>query len=157
MIIDTSKFKHNWTELGINPIAVFSKFPTAMFVGQFPLKTRDGFTDWAVDVFYEPNPRKDLGHGHYFALYVDDGKVMITGADHVETLEFTVIETEQYGFVFSRFQHDFRTFGDISIDGGWWLDSKDGFHSMRGRVLWGASFPKCFGVIIRDGRYISRT
>ena len=52
-----SLFMKNFTSTGVDVQAVLKMYSTAKYVGQFPLKTRgENFTDYHVDVFYEPKP-----------------------------------------------------------------------------------------------------
>lgn len=169
--LDSSKFTPNFDFI-VDIGQVLEKYPTASYVGQFPLKLKShtddtSFTDWYADVFYEPNPRKDLGHGHYFAFYVREGSLFVTGAEHVEDLVLSVFTDLKGDYIYSRYQHDFRSFtaavvGDpadyqqMSIDGGWWMKISDmpGKYGMIGRTLWDkGAFQAGKSVIVRDGNF----
>jgi hypothetical protein len=158
--LDQSKFLKYFTSSVINIEVVLKHYPTAKYVGQFPLRDNRGeFTDFHAEVFYEPNPKTELGHSNYFAVYPRDGVAYITGASHVEKLLLAVYEDKEGDLIYSRFQHDFRSFesktGKIMIDGGWWMPVTDtGMFSMAGRTLWdGDSFPRGKSVIIREGEF----
>lgn len=155
-----SLFTKNFTSTGIDVGAVLVKYHTAKYVGQFPLKGRDGFTDYHADVFYEPNPKRELGHSNYFAVYTQMRGVYITGAEHVEELMLSVYTDSEGDFIYSRYQHDFRSFktstGDVSIDGGWWMTvpEYEGYFGMCGRTLWDGSLcPRGMSVVVRDGEF----
>lgn len=159
------KLQHNlftkyFTSTGVDVHAVLVKYHTAKYVGQFPLRDiRGEFTDFHADVFYEPNPNKELGHSNYFAIYSRGDSAYITGAAHVEKLLLAVYEDKEGDLIYSRFQHDFRQFesktGKIMIDGGWWMPIEDSdMFSMNGRTLWdGGPFPIGKSVIVRDGEF----
>jgi hypothetical protein len=156
-----SLFTKNFTSTGVDVGAVLKKYNTAKYVGQFPLRdTRGEFTDYHADVFYEPNPNRELGHSNYFAIYIREGSVYITGADHVEKLILSVYTDSEGDLIYSRFQHDFRSFkteiGSVSIDGSWWVSiAEDVDHfQMMGRTLWdGGSCPMGMAVVVRDGEF----
>lgn len=136
--MDKEKFAARFTNLGINVDDVLGKYPTAKYVGQFPLRSKSGeFTDFAADVFYEPNPNLELGHSKYFSVYRTSDGAYITKADHVETLLLSVYTDKDGNFIYSRFQHDFRAFDDNHVDGGWWCNSTEmpGMKEMHGRFL----------------------
>lgn len=156
-----SLFTKNFTSTGIGVGAVLKKYNTAQYVGQFPLKTRDGnFTDFHAEVFYEPNPNRELGHSNYFAIYSQMGGVYIIGAEHVEKLVLSVYTDSEGDLIYSRYQHDFRSFksstGEISIDGGYWVPiaEYEGHYQMIGRTLWDAGpCPRGLSVVVRDGEF----
>ena len=54
--LDQSKFLKNFTSTGIDVPTVSMVYKTSRYVGQFPLMTKSGFSEFHVDVFYEPNP-----------------------------------------------------------------------------------------------------
>lgn len=159
--LDKSKFQKNFTSTGIRVNEVLLRYPNAKYVGQFPLRdTRGEFTDFHTEVFYEPNPKVELGHSHYFAIYVRGDSVYITGAAHVEKLILSVYTDSEGDLIYSRFQHDFRSFkteiGSVSIDGSWWVSIAEGVDhfQMMGRTLWdGGSCPMGMAVVVRDGEF----
>ena len=157
--LDQSKFLKHFTQY-VKIDGVLEKYPTAKYVGQFPLKQKSWtnevkFTDWCVDVFYEPNPKVELGHGHYFAVYPSIGHRYITGAEHVEQLMLNVYTDSNGDYIYSRYQHDFRSFDEVSIDGGWWIGvNGTDYHSMIGRTLWKeGSCPNGMSVVVKDGEF----
>ena len=71
----------------------------------------------AADIFYRETPHPEFGN-RYFGLYLDpESKVMITNADKIEDFSFEMIEVDGQ-WHYSQHRHDFRTVGDVSIDGG---------------------------------------
>ena len=148
--------KPHFTSTGINVDVVLKHYPTFQYVGQFALKTRTDHTDFPVDVFYEPNPDVEQGHSHYVAVYVNDGKAMITNAVSVTDMVFTGSYTDDDTIIYPRFQHDFRYFnGDRNFcDGGWWLKSQEpeshGCWSMQTR--WGGASNKLLTLRVIDGK-----
>ena len=159
--LEQTLFLEHFTPTRIRVGEVRKRYPTAKYVGQFPLQARDGnFTDFHADVFYEPNPKTELGHSNYFAVYVRDDRAYITNAKHVETLMLSVFEDRDGNYIYARFQHDFRSFktadDNIGIDGGWWMPVADGegMYCMIGRTLWGGDhLPMSKFVIVRDGEF----
>jgi len=80
----------------------------AKYVGQFCLKTRGGaWADAEVSVFYTSAPSKPE-YSNYFALFVQDGKVMISDARDVTEGTFTGVVADNGDIVYSRYLHDFR-------------------------------------------------
>ena len=158
--LDQSKFLKYFTSTGIDVPTVSMVYKTSRYVGQFPLMTKSGFSEFHVDVFYEPNPDRDLGHSYYFAIYQRVGGVYIIGAEHIEKLILSVYTDSEGYLIYSRFQHDFRSFktstGDVSIDGGWWMPvpGYEGYSGMCGRTLWdGGLCPRGKTVVVRDGEF----
>lgn len=75
----------------------------------------------AADIFYRETAHPVFGN-RYFGLYVNPyhnggTQVMITNADGIEGLDFTMIDIDGE-LHYSQHRHDFRTVGDVSIDGG---------------------------------------
>lgn len=156
MQMNKEKFLKRFTNLGISVDAVIKKFPTSRYVGQFPLKARGGdMTDFAADVFYEPNPDVELGHSNYFAVYRTADGAFITNASHVETLILLVYADSDGDFIYARYQHDFRPFDDNYVDGGAWLDvpGAPGMKSMMGRLLGNVEPESQFSVVVKDGEF----
>lgn len=73
---------------------------------------------YAVDVFYRGTPHPEFGN-YYFGLYRSQitDHLMITNADNIENLDFDMVEVNDQ-LHYSQHRHDFRSVGDISIDGG---------------------------------------
>lgn len=94
---------------------------SATFVGDFSIKTKIGWTNFPIAVFYQPNPKIELGHSYYFGMYIDDyGRLMITNAESTFSQPIVGITADDGQIIFSRFRHDFvrSNDGSVSIDGG---------------------------------------
>ena len=97
----------------------------------------------ATDVFYRETPHPEFGN-RYFALYMNgENQVMITNADCIEDLEFTMVEVDGE-LHYSQHRHDFRTIGDISIDGG----------RAYNRILFNGERPKRNSLKVKDGKFV---
>lgn len=71
----------------------------------------------AADIFYRNTPHPEFGN-KYFGIYTSvDGETMITNADNIENLTFSMI-LKKGKYHYSQHRHDFRNIGDVSIDGG---------------------------------------
>lgn len=91
------------------------------YIGDFCLKTKDnGWSEVPAAVFYQPNPKLDLGHTHWFALLIENGQLFITNAESVFSEPFSAMIADNGEVIFSRYRHDFHTSEDesVSIDGG---------------------------------------
>jgi hypothetical protein len=74
-------------------------------------------SEWAGDIFYRGTPHPEFGN-RYFMLYDHfEVGVIITSADTIENVEFTMVEGPQ-GWEYSQHRHDFRSVGNVAIDGG---------------------------------------
>lgn len=94
----------------------------AIFVGDFCVKTKDGsWSEIPIAIFYQPNPNFELGHTHYFGLFVvHDNQIAITKGDSAFEEPITGIIADDGEVIFSRYRHDFVRSHDQSvfIDGG---------------------------------------
>ena len=71
----------------------------------------------AADIFFRETPHPEFGN-RYFGLYQDaQGRLMITAADRIEDLQFDMVEVDGE-LHYSQHRHDFRSVGDVAIDGG---------------------------------------
>ena len=71
----------------------------------------------AADIFYRETPHPEFGN-RYFGLFQNiDGQLMITGTDGIEGLEFNMVDVDGE-LHYSQHRHDYRTVGDVAIDGG---------------------------------------
>lgn len=72
---------------------------------------------YAADIFYRETPHPEFDN-HYFGLYYNhENQIMITNVDMIETLEFGMVEGAN-GWEYSQHRHDYRSVGDVTIDGG---------------------------------------
>lgn len=100
--------------------AVEEKY-NASFVGYFSIKDKDGkYTDSPVEVYYQPNPKTELGHTNYFGLFQRDGTTFICNAASAFEEPISGIKAENGNIIFSGHNHDYRRSSDNSVfvDGG---------------------------------------
>lgn len=92
----------------------------ANWVGQMPLRTKDGqWSDSPADVYWQKIP-PILGYSQYFALFINQGVLYITsGAAAVEGTFYAVV-ADDGEVIYSRCRHDYResSDGSVTIDGG---------------------------------------
>lgn len=79
---------------------------------------RGGWNERPVDVFYQPNPNVELGHKHYFGMFVRDDTAFICDASSAFEEPMTGVVCEDGEVLVSRYRHDYRTKGDRMVDGG---------------------------------------
>lgn len=74
----------------------------------------------AADIFYRETPHPSFGN-RYFGLYRNPhseySDIMITNADCIEDLDFTMIEVNGE-YHYSQHRHDYYSVGNFAIDGG---------------------------------------
>ena len=91
----------------------------ARYMGYWAKKTSNGnWTEQPVDVFYQPNPKTELGHTHYFGMFRHDGETMITAADSCFKDPITGVLGYNGEVFVSRYRHDSNGGADGFIDGG---------------------------------------
>jgi len=142
--------------VGINIHAVKEKYPDAVYVGQAPLKTKFGFSDSAGEIFYTATPDVSKGHSNYFGFFTRDGSVVVTDASHVESLRFSFVKQPDGRYIYARYRHDFRSFGDgCLVDGGSWIESydEDSTYCMCGRTSVNPGY-EMFQAKIIDGKFV---
>lgn len=92
----------------------------ATYVGQFCVPQKNGeWTDFAVAVFYQKNPKP--GHSHYFGIHKNaDGKAVIFNATDAVSGTFYGQVALSGEVIYSAFSHDYCESEDKSvvIDGG---------------------------------------
>ncbi len=74
----------------------------------------------AIDIFYRDTPHPKFGNC-YFGLYHNamSGKLTITNADRIESVEFGLIEDDDGNLHYSAHRHDYKMFDNGNmIDGG---------------------------------------
>jgi hypothetical protein len=75
------------------------------------------YAAYAEDIFYRETPHPEFGN-RYFGLYWSQhGNLMISNADTIETVTFGMIEVDGK-LHYSQHRHDYRSLGDVFIDGG---------------------------------------
>lgn len=89
------------------------------YLGAFALKNKEGqWTEEPFDCFFQPNPDYDAGHSHFFTVFQRlDMTVMIANAISAFEIPFTgLIENDR--FIYSRYRHEFVSYGSVFVDGG---------------------------------------
>lgn len=73
-----------------------------------------------IYVFYQQNPKTELGHTHYMGYFKNPITLesYVTDASSITEAKFNAIELWNGNFLVSRFRHDYRELGGIMIDGG---------------------------------------
>lgn len=82
------------------------------------LKTVDGWTTNPVYVFYQANPKKELGHSHYYGIFTEYGRTKIYDAGLMTGEKVCGLITPQRRFLYSAYSHDFVQEGPNFVDGG---------------------------------------
>jgi hypothetical protein len=88
----------------------------AKYVFESCLKTKDGgWCNMPVAIFYTDTPHPQ--GSNYFGLYrTNTGEVMITnGISATEPFKAIQVEDNIY---YSRYRHDYRSYGNFFVDGG---------------------------------------
>jgi hypothetical protein len=94
----------------------------------------------ACDVYYRDTPHPEFGN-KYFALYHVMGHgPHIVGADSIEDEVFAMVDNNGT-WEYSRFRHDYYTFGDSFVDGG------------RAYFRGNSS---CVDFVVRNGKFVKK-
>lgn len=100
------------------------------YIGDFCIKTKQGWSEEVAAIFYQPNPNFELGHTHYFGIlcqqphrglvYDEDYQVAIINGESAFSEPIDGIIADDGEVIYSRYRHDFVTSSDgsVSIDGG---------------------------------------
>lgn len=99
--------------------AVEKKY-NAKFVGDFCLKAKGGgWINQPFAIFWQETPPVE-GYSNYFALFVENDKVMITSGESAFSEPIVGIVADDGEVVFSRYRHDCRESkdGSVMMDGG---------------------------------------
>lgn len=87
----------------------------ATYVCETCVKSGNEWVNIPCAIFYTEKAHPE--GSHYFAMYHDmDGSLMITNGISATEPFFGIQVGEDV--VYSRYRHDFRTHGDVSVDGG---------------------------------------
>ncbi len=88
-------------------IELAEKQYNAKYMGGWCIKDKHGnWSELPVDVFYQPNPNRELGHSHYFGLFGRGNEIMITDAQSAFS-KVPLLGILEDGLVYvSRFRHD---------------------------------------------------
>jgi hypothetical protein len=93
---------------------------SAKYMGYWCTKRLNGesWNDNPVDVFYQPNPNRELGHSNYFGLFFQNDNLWITDAQSAFSDPITGIETDDGEVIVSRYRHNYVEKDKYMIDGG---------------------------------------
>lgn len=92
----------------------------ANWVGQMPLRLKNGeWSDMPADVYWQETPPVE-GYSNYFAIIHRGGKLYITGAASAVEGTFNAVVADNGEVIYSRCRHDYRSSkdGSVFIDGG---------------------------------------
>lgn len=91
----------------------------AKYIGDFCLKQSNGYTDFPVAIYYQPNPDIEKGHKEYFGLFLRDDRMYITDGTKAFLEPFIAVKDENNVYI-SCYRHHFNSNEDNSvfIDGG---------------------------------------
>lgn len=93
----------------------------AKYLGCWCIKdTRGNWSEMPVEVFYQPNPKTELGHSHYFGIFFDHIYKVWKICDAKSAFSEPIIGIVENDIIYvSRYRHDFvETPSGIAIDGG---------------------------------------
>lgn len=84
------------------------------YVGFYDIPNRDN-----VYVFYQENPKTELGHSHYMGVFFDlDNTPWVTNAKSITEAVYPAIQLKDGSFIVSRYRHNFVEKDGKFIDGG---------------------------------------
>lgn len=137
--INTPTDGYHFNEAQIKKI---EELKDAKYMGYWCTKRLDGsWNERPVDVFYQPNPNVELGHKHYFGMFVQNGSVWICDATTAFEEAIGGIITEDGEVLVSRFRHDY-----VTKEGGYMIDG--------GRDYLRSSLHPTICVEVKDGEFV---
>lgn len=85
----------------------------AVYIGDFDINTG------IESLFYQPFPNLELGHSHYFTLFVQmfTDKVYITNGEKYKDVVFNAVKSKKT-YLISCYRHHYNEKDGIFIDGG---------------------------------------
>lgn len=92
--------------------------------------SRGGWNERPVDVFYHPKPKTELGHTHYFGMFIQEDVVYITNAASAFSEPLTGALCSDGEVIISRYVHDYIEKNGVMIDGG-----RDYVRSTTGKLV----------------------
>lgn len=99
---------------------VEEKYLGSKYIGDFEISINKP----VLAVFYQPNPKTELGHSNYFGLFVDplNQRVYIVNAKEILNKEYPGIKLPNGKYLKSTYTHDYKEklINDVfyMIDGG---------------------------------------
>jgi hypothetical protein len=90
----------------------------AKYVGEFTLRTKGGWANLPVAVFY--TKEKHPEGSNYFGLFIDPfrGALITNAISAVENVWNGVLNPETGEVLYSAYRHDYQTHGNLMADGG---------------------------------------
>lgn len=139
MFITTPTDGYHFTESQIKTI---EELKDAKYMGYWCTKRMDGsWNERPVDVFYNADPNLELGHKHYFGMFIQDGVIYITDATSAFSETIGGIMCEDGEVLVSRYRHDY-----VTKDGGYMIDG--------GRDYLRASLHPTISIEVKDGEFV---
>lgn len=85
----------------------------AVYIGDFDINTG------IESLFYQPFPNVELGHSHYFTLFVQmfTNKVYITNGEKYKDVVFDAVKSKRT-YLISCYRHHYNEKDGVFIDGG---------------------------------------
>ena len=90
------------------------------YIGDFCIKDKYGnWTNNPIAIFYQENPKIELGHSHYMGLfsYYDD-RISICNGESAFSEPLTGVLTDSGYILVSCYRHHYNNEGNDFIDGG---------------------------------------
>jgi hypothetical protein len=123
MFIEIPKDGYHFNASGIKTI---SEKYNARYMGCWCTQRKDGsWNEVPIDVFYDANPNRDLGHSNYIGVYIqasgheEHGRhVYITDAKSAFSEPMTGSVCDDGEVIVSRYRHDYVEKKGAMIDGG---------------------------------------
>jgi hypothetical protein len=107
------------TRVGISTVE--SKYGVT-YIADLCIRTAAGeWSEHPVSIFWQANPKIELGHTHYMGAFVDrDGSSYVTNGISAAEGIWNAAVADNGEIVFSRWRHDFRESTDksVMVDGG---------------------------------------
>lgn len=89
------------------------------YMGYWCVKSRDNqWSDFPLDIFYQPEPDHEKGHTNYFGMYYRGDKSLITNGESAFCEPITGIAMPSGEVLVSRYRHDYVSVEGYMIDGG---------------------------------------
>lgn len=103
---------------GLN-IKKIEKKHKAKYIGDFCVKTVNGWSDIPRSIFFCKNPNRNLGHSNYFGYHTDRKKnLYISNGESAFSEPIIGLKKENGDILISGFRHDYVENEDYMIDGG---------------------------------------
>ena len=73
-----------------------------------------------VYIFYQPNPKTELGHSNYLGVFINylTSEIWLTDGKSILDAKYPARKCEDGFILCSRYRHDYVVHGDHMLDGG---------------------------------------